>query len=184
MEKLLISFILIAIPIIYQILTHILTSIRGELHLFKKHPTCYYTDWLFIPFNFLLAYTINANFQIFSMFFLMSLIINWIMHNYWFRIHTKEKKESFMYNIHLKKITPAGIVHFIFQSIQSTLIFIFLIYSTKSTITYIECGILLLFVLSSIPSSKKIHGKLIPSDLAYFIIASLIILAKIIIVSI
>jgi hypothetical protein len=106
--------------------------------------------------------------------------MGFFLYAHWNRISINEKKEGFMFDLKTKKITKAGITHFIYQTIQLFLVLAFLISSNKLYIVYIECFLICLFLIMALPSSKNIHGRVIFSDLIFSIGGIILLIAKII----
>jgi len=174
------GLILASLPIINWIIEYSFSLKDKRLNLFKKHLTCYYFDFIFVFFNFLWVYVFNLN--LLQTFFLsaISLIAGIFLYIHWSNVSIKEKKESFMFDLKTKKVTGAGIAHFVYQTIQLFLVLGFLISSVKSSIAYIECVIFGLFLIAMIPSSKKIHGKVLFSDLVFSIMGIIVLIIKMI----
>ena len=180
MNPLITGILLASITIIYQLLVYLLAK-RREYKLFKEHPICGTLDWAFIPFNFLVGYAVNINLPLLILLVLIALPANWFAHFHWFKRKTIERRRGFfMYDTKLKRFTPAGIVHLFFQTIETPIIFIFLLFAGKSPATYIACIVLLIFVLASIPAVRKIHGKIPKFEIIWYAFSILAILAKII----
>ena len=80
-----------------------------------------------------------------------------------------------MFDINSGRIKPAGIIEFLFFIIEATLVAGFIFSSASSIFVYFESATLIIFLLSYIPSSIKIHGKISTSD-SIFVLIGLIVL--------
>ncbi len=166
--KLLIALILVILPILSFTLQYYFSKKAGTLKALRKHGMVFYSDWIFLIFNPLLFYAIPIpSLQNLILFSLFSILVNiWLHFNLWLNVHIKEKKKAHMYDLINKKLSNAGIVHFLFSVVQLTLMLIFLFSPITNSLYFYEAAILCLFFLSIIPSSLRIHdGKLLKSDL-------------------
>jgi hypothetical protein len=178
MKEVVISIILALIPLISFYFQYYFSKKHNFHHIFKKNPACFYFDWLFILFNFFLIYTIDFNFQKLFILFFVSLVGNLFFHIEWAKIHIKEKKEAHMFDIKNKKITKAGIVHFLFSFIETILIGLFILSFSKSIFVYLELSILFFFLIGLLYSSKKVYGRVIPIELALVLVSFAMFLYK------
>jgi hypothetical protein len=166
MKTFLIGLILSTLPIINFVLIYFWSKKNNVIDLFKKNRTCYYGDLFFIFFNFFLPYSIVINWKLIYVLLLISIILNIIMHFYYMKIHKKENNKVFLFNNKLNKISGGGFIHLIFSTIQTILIFIFILSEIKSNIFYVASVFLLGYFVFGIPFSKKIHnGKVLLVDL-------------------
>lgn len=171
---------LVLLPLISWLLQYKYSKEKGDLKKFKAYMSIYYFDWLFIPFNLLWIYSISVNKILFTTSIVSSLIITILIHKFWLNLHIREKRPMYMYNLKNRKITKAGIVHFIFHFIQLTLVLIFLLSNNNSLQSYLSLLILSLFFLSTIPGSRKTHGQVKETDSLFLILGILIIILKLI----
>ncbi|MCD4759504.1 hypothetical protein K8R33_01295 [archaeon] len=164
MDNVLLSFILALPFLVNWFLQYHFSKKVGELSRFKKHFATFYLDWLFLPFNILWPFVVLVAFNHFLIILLFVFIVNILMHIYWVKtsiVNGKEKSHIFHDRGSLKK---AGYTHFIFSTIEASLIISFLIFNASIFWTYISSMLLLFFFLGGIISSKKIHGKVIALD--------------------
>lgn len=165
MDLLYISILLGLLPIISYVFQRYFSKRDKLLNEFKNHGMVSYSDWLFIPFNFVWIYAVSINLTIFITLLLIAIIANvWLHFDYWLKAHLKENKKTHMYYLSKKRLSSAGKVHLAFSIIQTILIFSLIISPINSFLGYLEMAILGLFFISYIPSSIKIHGKILPSD--------------------
>jgi hypothetical protein len=173
-----IGIILAILPILNFFLTHYFSSKQGKLKFFKKHLTGFYNDWLFVPFNFLFVFVIAFSLKWGIVLFFVSLIASLLTHKYYAKMITKENNGSHFYDVASKKWTYSGYLHFIFSTIQTALILMFLIFSIKSYLTYIAGAILIVFLSCMLVASKKMHGKIPTFDLVEVIAGIALTLAR------
>jgi hypothetical protein len=179
MNLILIGIILALLPVLNFFLTYWFSSKQGKLKFFKKHLTGFYNDWLFVPFNFLIVFTIAFSLKWSIALFLISLLLNLLIHKYYAKVIMKENNGSHFYDVALKKWTYSGFAHLVFSTIQTALILMFLAFSVKSYLTYIEGAVLIVFLSCMLVASKKTHnGKFLDSDLVSVIIGIVLTLAK------
>ena len=178
MEKIIIGLILAVIPIFSWCIQYYLSSKSGNLELFKNHIATYYLDWIFVIFNLFFAFSFIFSKNIFIYALIFSFIGNILIHIFWFRLHLKEKRPIYMFELKNKKILPAGIWHFFFSFFQLSLVLMFLFSSEDNAASYACLASLVAFFLLTIPSSRKIHGKVSMTDIPFLIMGSIIILIK------
>lgn len=181
MNKIILCIVLGLIPVISYILQYYFSRKAGIIKLLKQNYMVYYSDWIFIAFNGLWIYTVddNKNITFLVAAVLISLGLNYLVHKY-YAINTLMNDKNHLFRTN-GKIRVTGVIHFIFSSIETMMIIIFLFSPIKNIYTSIEIGILTIFVLSFIPSSLKMHeGKILDSDLATVIIGMAAIVMKII----
>ena len=172
--------ILALFPLISWLLQFYLSKSKKELHLFKKHLPTYFMDWVFVPFNLFWVYTITFNIEKFAILGLVSIIINYIGSKYYIKKHREEKRPVHLFNIEDGKSSTAGHIHSVFSMVQMFLIFTFILDSTLDIFTYINIGLLFLFLLPALFASKKIHGRVSMPDLGLFLIGVLILVLKLV----
>jgi len=68
MDKIVLSIIFGALPIISFVLQYYFSKKSKTLNKFKKHFTCYYLDLLFIPFGFIWPFVVNIGLSFFFVF--------------------------------------------------------------------------------------------------------------------
>ena len=175
--------ILALFPLISWLLQFYLSKSKKELHLFKKHLPTYFMDWVFVPFNLFWVYTITFNIEKFAILGLVSIIINYIGSKYYIKKHREEKRPVHLFNINNGKSSTAGRIHSVFSMVQMFLIFTFILDSTLNIFTYINIGLLFLFLLPALFASKKIHGRVSMPDFTIFFIGVIILILKLLITS-
>jgi hypothetical protein len=168
------------LPILSYILQYYFSSKVGLLWALKNNGMVSYSDWLFIPFNFLWAFCVSIGLFPILALLGVSIILNVIMHYYW---ATLPEIEHF-YNPLNGALLPAGIVHLIFSIIQTALVISFLFFSKKFKQVYFSMFILTLFFLSFIPFSIMIHGYILLSDLITCVLGLFVLLIKFILLRI
>jgi hypothetical protein len=154
-------------------------SKNSGIPLFKEHITCYYFDWLFVPFNMVFPYTVGIRSYYILPIFIFSLFASIIIHVFWFKIHKNENKEIYLYDLKLNRITKPGLIHLIFLIFQMGLVVYFILFSEMSAYSIFGLMLLFTFFLGTQVGSKMIHGNVIKSDLTFFVLGILVIALKI-----
>ena len=179
-SKLLIGLILASLPAISWILQYYDSKNRNKGHLFKKHYPTYFGDFFFVVFNLFLIYTIAFSLEKFIILGFASLIINYVSAKYYIKRHQKEKRSIHLFDVKTGKSSASGYIHAVFSVIQMFLIFVFILDSTLNVFTYINIGLLFLFLLPVLFISKKLHGKVSRPDLTVFSIGVIVLILKLI----
>jgi len=180
MNEILISILFALIHPLFYSMQYYFSKQEGRLDLFKKHPNCTRLDFIFVFFNLFLIQTLNISWGLFLIFIVVSFMGGLVIYSHWARVSLNEREEEFMYNLKTKKVTKAGIVHFIFQTIQASLILAFFLSTLKSNFVYLECILLTIFFLRLVINSKKIHGKILWSDAILAVLGVILIILKVI----
>ena len=170
-----VSIVLAIFPVVNFVVVNKLSKRKGKISLFRKHFTCFYVDWIFVLFNLLWIYVVEIDFRLILILFLVSLLFNIISHYYWIMILERGDPPLFGF----RKMSSSGVVHFIFSTAESTLIFVFLVSKVNSLLLFLEGGILILFFLGVIYGSRKINGRVLISDLVVGLLGIIITLFKI-----
>lgn len=179
MDLVIVSLLLALIPFINFILKYYFASKNGELQLFKSHITTYCFDWIFVFFNFLWLSVVNISLSKIFILLIISILVFITLNVIWIKAHRREKNKVYLFDINSGKIKPAGYVECLFFIIESVLIAGFIISTIKSGLVYIELIILLIFLLSCITGSIKIHGKISKFDLIMVTIGFIVIIGKV-----
>ena len=111
--------LLALIPIIHFVLLFTLSdkTMRGLL---MKNYAVMYLDWLFVPFNLLIASSLNFSWSLFSLFFVVAILLTFFLHWRWQRIHNKPVETKLFFSDH--GMTLQGWIHFGFMSVQSAIV--------------------------------------------------------------
>ena len=183
------GLILALIPVLNFIIQYFLSKKEKTLKPFKENLICYYLDFIFIPFNFILAYTLVFPLQKLWLFALIAVLINIFFHYaFWVR-YEKESQRSYLFKarskkitlsdaIHAKKMTSAGIMHFIFSTIQTFFILEFFFFSLTNIWMYFNLFILMLFFIGVFIFSSKMHKKILPESILTLVVGILALIAK------
>jgi hypothetical protein len=176
MNLIIIAIILALIPVIFWLLQYYFSKKQKILYLFKRHFSCFYLDWLFIPFNFFVGLSFNKiNFFYLYLILGFSILINFFIHFFWFNLHKKQKLKLYMYDIIKDKIYLAGWMHIIFFFLEFSIVLYFLIFSRFSIFSLLAILTLALFFIFTNYASRKIHGKSEFSD-NFFMISGILFL--------
>lgn len=172
--ELILGIIFAALPIFSYYLQKHYSKKQKRYSSFLTHWTARYSDWIFIPFNLFLFYTIFIDYLLLIM-LAISFVFNYFFHRLWAK-NTKEDSHFFIKN----KFSKAGLVHLTFSTIQAALILTFLFSKVLNIFTFINLGILLIFAVLIPIGSINIHKKLMKGDLFVALILFLFILLRII----
>jgi len=179
MNLLIIAIILAAIPLINWLAEYYFSKKDKQLTLFKKHFTCFYTDLILIPFNFFAAFAINLSSIYLLGIIILAILSALILYPYWARVHKKENNPIFMFNAKTQKVSKAGISHFIFQIIETIIVFSFLFSSLVNIFSYLASAFLLVFILLLLVGSRKIHKKFILSDVFFVAFSTILLVIRV-----
>jgi hypothetical protein len=160
--KLIPNLLLSLLPILSWCLQYYFSKKEKLLKIFKKHWTCYYGDWIFLPINFLFIFSIQLDYFIIY-FLIISLISNIIIHKYWINQNKKYKTASHLFKEGKLKIP--GYVHLIFSTIQMTIILSLLFLNPIFPYYFIQLFLLLFFGLIMLYGSYKTNSKISFLDL-------------------
>lgn len=164
--KIFISIFFAIIPILAFFIQRHFSKKENNIQGFKLHWTVYYGDWIFIPFNIILVYSVIINNKTLLPIILISFILNILMHIYWGRINKKVNGILYFYKKGEDNITKAGIIHLLFSTFQMSLILIFIFSMYQNIILFvIESILLIIFSVLLLIGSKKISGKIRIYDL-------------------
>jgi len=175
MNLLILAIILASLPLINWLAEYYFSKKDKQLSLFKKHHTCFYYDLILIPFNFFAVFAINISSIYLMSITTLAILSAIVLYPYWARVHKKENNPVFIFNNKTQKTTKAGISHFIFQIIETVIVFSFLLSSLGNIFSYLASTILLGFILFLLVGSRKIHKRFILSDV-FFVAFSMILL--------
>lgn len=180
MNKLLIAIILGILPAISFFLQYYSSKKYGKLKQFKRHFQCCCLDWLLVPFGIIWIYIINISLNMFLFLLGISLILNSITHIYWKYAIIRNKENCHMFDLKTNAANLSALVHFLFSTIEFALFLGFLFFAPNNLLTLLAGTLMILFLLGGFISSKKIHGKIILSDLILILLGILIVLGKLI----
>lgn len=179
MKNIIIALILALVPIVFWSMQYYFSGKDNKLKLFRKHISCYYLDWLFVPFNLFLGLSIIFVPNISLLYLvLFGLIVTYFIHVFWFRLHTRERIELYMFDIKKESITNAGWSHIFFFLLESLLVIYFLLFSRLNLFSILALFFLFLFFASINYASRKIHRKSELSDTLFMILGIIVILIK------
>jgi hypothetical protein len=170
------SFIFGSIVIINFVLQYYFSKENGRLKQFKNHFAGYYLNWLFLPFNILFIYSVDLNF--FSIFIVLTLstIATIISHKYWGKKSLKNLEDGPFFKKGTNNLSKSGKVNSIFSVVQLSLIILFMIHNNGSLLSHLLLLPIVIFLLMGLISSKKIHGRVILSDLLMIIIGIILLI--------
>jgi hypothetical protein len=175
MNRLYFAILLALIPILSFTFQYYFSKRENLLKSFKRHFTCYYFDWIFVPFNFCIAFILNLN-AILLYCFLISFIFTIVSHIFWLR----KNSNGYMFNFEKKRISFAGVAHLIFMTVEAAFV-LFLFFSSLNIFSYSAFLFLVIFSMSGLYGSKITHGKIDLSDLVFIGVLLILILLKVIV---
>lgn len=178
MNPLMLGLVLALIPVFNFILKYYSSIKNKNLKLFRQHFITYRVDWIFVPFNFLWVYTFYTNYKFLWIFALLSLVIFGILGLYWMKLHKNIQKPVYMFDIKTGKIYFAGFVEILFFVFELALILSLIFSNVLNIFVLMEITLLLIFLLLVIPSSIKMHGRLIFGDALFIAIGLIILIIK------
>lgn len=182
MEKILIGILLALLPFISFYLQRGFCAHEHRLRLFERYPMVFYLDWIFVLFNLFWIFCVTLNASLWLIVFFVILVGNVAFYNIWARIHVKEKNPIDLYDIKIRRITHAGVIHLIYAQIQACLVFIFIFSRVENIFVYFNSILLLIYLFGGLRSSKIIHGKIIAADWFLMGLGILAVLVKLIFV--
>ena len=181
MEKLVIGLLLAMLPIISWIAHYNISKKEGNLDLFKRHPTIYYSDWTFVIFNLLWVYSAKILLGLHLSLFLILIVFSVIAMIVWRKIEGEENnKRNLIFEFNKKIFTNTGWVHMAYFLIQGFLIIVFIFSNVKNIFVYLSLIPLLIYFLLGVWASKRIHSKFVLMDKIYVFVGLLAILGKLI----
>jgi hypothetical protein len=162
--KILIAILLGIIPIISVQSQKYFSKKQKRLKEFHRNITVRFSDEIFVPFNFLIPFTIIPSFRFIIPILVFTILFSIFAHLLWRSKNNKKKITSHFFNSNSKKINTSGIIHFFYTIFQLTLIILFLTSTIISNIYHLQSAILLIFFITMIIFSKKINGSTQASD--------------------
>jgi len=175
MNRIYFAILLVLIPVLSFTFQYYFSKRENLLKSFKRHFTCYYLDWIFVPFNFCIAFILNLN-AILLYCFLISFIFTLVSHIFWLR----KNNNGHMFNSEKKRISFAGVVHFIFMTFELGLILAFIFVGINNLFTYLCSFVLVIFFFMAIYGSKRIHGRVAIDDLLFLTIGIVVVVSRIV----
>lgn len=148
------------------------------LRLFERNWVCYYLDGIFVAFNFLLPFSIKTNWPIVLLSLLVSLAGNFVIHRTWGDDNKRGGTKHHVFYESSDRLNTAGLTHFIFSTVQTALIAIFIFSQPLLPFYYFGTAIIFVFSIFSVFGSYKLHHKLILVDLLVAIILFLAMVLK------
>ena len=174
------GLILALLPVLNFIIQYFFAKKEKVLRPFNKNLICHSLDFIFIPFNFLLAYTLVFPLQKFWLFAIIAFLLNILAHcAYWLR-YKRSFRRSYMFTKKPKKMTSSGIIHFIFSTIQTFLVLEFFFFSLTNLYMYFNLFILMLFFIGIIIFSSKMHKKILPEAVLISVVGILALIVKVV----
>jgi hypothetical protein len=165
---------LASLPLLSFVLQLVFSQSAGTLGVLFRHPTVMYLDWVFVPFNFLIASIIDWNRG--AMLYLitaLSVALSILTHAYWQYDRLDPGHMITMTGV----VLPAGWVHLAFSTLQMILLAAFVVCRRASApgikpATALAVGY---FVLVAI-CSYILHRRFIASDVIVSVSGTLAVL--------
>ena len=178
MNLLVLAGIFALAPILNFILVYEFSKKYGTLKQFQNHLSCYYLDWLFLPFNILWVFSVSILLEDFMYILLISMLGSLAIHYYWITNSIKSGQEGHLLDLGRRTFSPAGVVHALFTGFVVSLFISYLIFAFEGILSYLVGIIMILFFMGGFVSSKRIHGKVILSDALLLVLGILAILIR------
>ena len=112
------------LPIINFSTLYLVSKSRNTLHMLKGLYALTILDWVFVPFNFLIAYSISFSWKLFAICLSIALIPIIILHYKWHKICQKPSETKYLTTD--KGLTTEGWIHFTFMIIQISMALTFI----------------------------------------------------------
>ena len=110
--------LLALIPVINFLALYLVSKYRNTLHYLKKLYALTILDWVFIPFNYLIVYSVSFSWKLFFVCILIVLIPVIILHYKWHKLPQKPNETKYLTtDIRLIGLTPEGWIHLVFMTI-------------------------------------------------------------------
>ncbi len=155
-------------------------SKKHSLHeSFKKHWTCYRGDWLFVIINVLFLFSVKISVAILYL-FSISILINLYTHYKWGKENKIGKIVCHFFFRNTDQLNKSGIVHFIFSTIQMTLIISILILESIRPFIYFELFFVFAFGMFIPYGAYRINSKITWLDITGALIIFILIILRII----
>lgn len=108
------------LPVLQYGLLYGISRKRNTLSLLHGNYAITYLDWLFVPFNALIPFSVAFSWTRFSLFAAVALIAVIVLHNRWRTM--AQRPETRYLCVSKKGLTPEGVVHFAFMILQIALV--------------------------------------------------------------
>ena len=178
MSNLVFGIILASLPVLSYFLQKKMSQKNNQLKIFERHWLVRYADWLFVPFNFIFIYVVEFVFIQAVVILIISVILNIVLHRYWGSLSANSDSCHF-YDKNSDKLTVAGYVHFVFSTIETAMVIMFLLYAASNIFTYFGLFLLALIASSFIVNSYKMHHRPLLTDLGTAVILYVLIIIKV-----
>lgn len=160
MYTIIIAFIFSVLPTIEGKLQQYFARVDNLTLLLRKNWTIYHGDYFLSIFNFFVIFTIQFNQQKFTVAIITSLILNLIAHRMWSFENLSGAHKSHLYHKKSSELNNCGKSHFIFSTIELSLIILFLINPIDNIFGLIAGAGLLLFGVLLLVGSYKTNKEI------------------------
>jgi len=137
--------LLAILPVINFVLLFLVSKSRRTLHMLKGLYALTILDWVFVPFNFLIPYSVIFSWKMFFICMLLSLVPMIILHYKWHKIRQKPSETKYLTTD--KGLTPEGWIHFIFMIVQLSLVATFVFSKAKVPYYYYAIVCIMLYLV-------------------------------------
>jgi hypothetical protein len=165
---------LACLPVLSFTLQLAFSSQAGTIGTFMRHPTVMFVDWVFVPFNFLVASIIDwRRGRALYLITAISVALNVLTHAYWQQYRLDPGHMITQAGV----VLPAGWVHLAFSTLEMTLLvaFIFCRRSEAPRVTAAKYLVIVYFVLMAVVG-YFIQGRLIAGDVIAWVSGLLLVL--------
>jgi hypothetical protein len=132
------------LPLLHFIIIAVISKLNKNLGLLKCIYAIMYLDWLFVPFNYFIAISVDFSWPLLLTFMAVSLAVLLLLHKKWHSNLDKLKYGRFFFNKHGP--TPEGWTHFVFMLLESAIV-VTAIFSAATSPYYVYAMISLLAYL-------------------------------------
>jgi hypothetical protein len=112
--------LLALLPIVQFVSLYIISKYRNTLHHLWNLYAVTVLDWVFVPFNYLVSYSITFSFTLFSIFLLVSIVPVILINIQWKNMKNKPKETKYFTT--KDGMTPEGWIHLIFMMLQLSIV--------------------------------------------------------------
>ncbi|MGV8168723.1 MAG: hypothetical protein ACP5N3_01575 [Candidatus Nanoarchaeia archaeon] len=114
-----IQLLALLFPVVF--LSVFIISLRGKrLWFLKRNYAFLYIDWVFVPFNFLIAYSVVFSWKIFVISLIVTAVPTIILHNRWNKLNNVPKEIK--YFVSENGVSLEGKIHFVFMTLQAAIV--------------------------------------------------------------
>lgn len=153
---------------------------NGLLDSFQAHWMCYRGDWIFIPINAIFLFSVDIS-PLLALLIVPAIVLNLFPHFLWGYENKKKRLRLHFYILNTARLSEAGIVHFIFSTIQTTVFFWIFFLSPIIPFIFWILFLTILFSVVLVYCSYRMHGRITYDDMIVGMLILGAVLVKIVI---